>query len=157
MAYVTAAFVDTSGPIDTLTPTVTVYNLTDGTTDVAGAAATLVGNGIYKYEFTEDKTKEYAVVMDGGATITSPFMRYQYGAIDRTAANVWEIVIENSKKAKHLLAAILAFATGKASGATGVATTLKYRNHADSVDRVTHVVDEKGNRTASTIDTSDIP
>lgn len=78
-------------------------------------------------------------------------------AISGVAAAVWEVVIENSKKAKHLLSACFAFAKGLVSGATGDGTTLLYRNDADDTDRISTTTDEYGNRTSSSIDVSDIP
>lgn len=74
-----------------------------------------------------------------------------------SASDVWDVVIENSRKAKHLISSVFAFAKGLVSGATGDATDLVYRNDADDTDRITITVDQYGNRTVSTSDFSDMP
>jgi len=72
-----------------------------------------------------------------------------------SAADVWEVVIENALKAKHLLSCFLAYIANRRSG--GGTVTLSYRNNANSVNRITQTVNENGEVSASTINVSDIP
>lgn len=62
---------DDGAPATGLSPTITIYNTTDGTTPVSGASMTEVGGGFYKYSYTEyDYEKDYLANADGGATLT---------------------------------------------------------------------------------------
>ena len=62
---------DGATPATGLSPTITIYNRTDGTTAVTDGAMTEVGGGLYEYELeTYDYTKDYLAVADGTATLT---------------------------------------------------------------------------------------
>src|SRR3990167_10335258 len=67
-------------PATGLTPAITVYDLSDNSVVVNASAMSEVANGIYKYSFTTyDVTKEYAIYVDGGATLDNTD-RYQYSS-----------------------------------------------------------------------------
>jgi len=67
-------------PATGLTPAITVYDLSDNSVVVNAASMSEVANGIYKYSFTTyDVAKEYAVYVDGGATLDNTD-RYQYSS-----------------------------------------------------------------------------
>lgn len=62
---------DGNAPATGLSPTITIYNRTDATTEVSGASMTEVGGGLYEYNLvTYDYTKDYLAVADGTATLT---------------------------------------------------------------------------------------
>jgi|SRR3989304_1207378 len=67
-------------PATGLTPAITIYDLSDNSVVVNASAMSEVANGIYKYSFTTyDVTKEYAIYVDGGATLDNTD-RYQYSS-----------------------------------------------------------------------------
>ena len=67
-------------PATGLTPAITVYDLSDNSVVVNAASMSEVANGIYKYSFTTyDVSKEYAIYVDGGATLDNTD-RYQYSS-----------------------------------------------------------------------------
>ena len=68
---------------------------------------------------------------------------------------VLDEVIEGALTLRREISAILAAASSKASG--GGTATVKFRNVADTKDRITLTVDADGNRSASVLDVSDIP
>lgn len=138
-----------------LTVTMNILDATLHTWVVEGAATLDEGKGAYSYDFTSyDPSHTYLCRADiAGVT---GWIRYAWGEIE-AKHHVWDVMIENSRKAKHLLSACYSFARGLVSGASGGPTTLTYRNDADNTDRLTVKVDSRGNRTDSTLDVSDIP
>lgn len=158
-------------PKTALTPQITAYDLTDGTTPLAGVAMTEVGNGWYKYDYAAgDEAHHYVFIVDSVALsglerygdgewlpnrLTATKAAYLDAAVSGVAASVWEVVIENALKAKHLLSCALAYIANIRTG--GGTAALVYRNNADDTDRIKQTVNEVGEVSASTIDVSDIP
>jgi len=93
--YVTAYFTDGGIPATGLTPTIRIRDLSDNSLVITDASMTEVGDGHYKYNFAGyDKTKEYTIRCDGGATLGG-YDRYTYGINDEIN-NIESIVEENS-------------------------------------------------------------
>ena len=58
-----------------LSPTIIIRDTSDGSVVINGAAMTEVGGGAYKYNFSNDTTKKYSAVMNGGVdTLDSRYM-----------------------------------------------------------------------------------
>lgn len=137
--------------------------------DVAGTAATLHGttNGhltdIKGTGFVKDTdSMPQCLTAAGFNTVTPPTV----GEIDieitsshgagswitatgfstHSAADVWEVVIEGTHRAKHLMRLIISVLSAKVTG--GGTPTIVYRDIDDSKDRITATVTEDGNRTA---------
>lgn len=67
-----------------------------------------------------------------------------------SASNPWTEVIESGYTATEVMKILLAVAAGKSSG--GGTTNIKFRDVADTLDRIDATVDSSGNRTAITLD-----
>jgi hypothetical protein len=65
---------------------------------------------------------------------------------------VWNNLTEGSLKAEDILRILLSFAAGEATG--GGTTAIKFRDQADTKDRITMTVDENGNRSVTNVDGS---
>lgn len=77
---------DTHAPATSLTPTITIYKVSDNSKVVDAQNMSEIGAGLYKYSYTSPATNEaYAVYADGGSTITT--YRYQYRAFYVNAGN----------------------------------------------------------------------
>ena len=74
------------------------------------------------------------------------------GFSTHSAADVWEVVIEGTHRAKHLMRLIISVLSAKVTG--GGTSTIVYRDISDTKDRVTATVSEEGNRTAIVLDES---
>jgi hypothetical protein len=118
--------------------------------------------GIYIFDLTQAETNADLVILSAVSATSNiqlrPVVIYTVAVAVTSsdiATAVWEVVIENSKKAKHLLSAIFAFVKGEATG--GGTTAITFRNDADSVDRIVMTVDSNGNRSTIAQDYSDIP
>jgi hypothetical protein len=72
-----------------------------------------------------------------------------------TPAELLEGIVEGALTLKAVLRLILAVLSGKASG--GGTTSIKFRDVTDGMDRVSMTVDASGNRSAVTLDGSDVP
>ena len=115
---------------------------------------TEVGTGWYKYDYAAgDQTKNYAYLCDSVTLVGSE--RYAAGDWISAHADILETEIENGVKAKHVLAAVLAYMVNKRSGGGTVALT--YRNNADTLDRIFQAVNDMGEVSVSALDVSDIP
>jgi len=69
---------ESGAPKTGLSPTIRIRDLSDNSLVITDAAMTEVGDGFYKYNFTNfDKTKDYSIRMDGGASL-SDSDRYKY-------------------------------------------------------------------------------
>lgn len=84
---ITARFRNDGIPQTGLTPTIDIYEVVEAGADVNvvnDAAMTEIGNGWYKFVFTDgagfDPRKDYIYDADGGVSISSPFERFQEGA-----------------------------------------------------------------------------
>lgn len=71
---------------------------------------------------------------------------------DITVADIIAGISEGTLDLQEMLRIILAAVAGKASG--GGTTSIKFRDQADTLDRITATVDANGNRTAVTVDGS---
>jgi len=87
----------------TTAPTIRIRRLSDDTLVVTDANMTEVGDGAYKYDFTEDKTLEYSFRCDAdplAAGQVTAFERYKEGALNIPTPNqVWDAL-----QANHLVA-----------------------------------------------------
>jgi hypothetical protein len=73
---------------------------------------------------------------------------------DITVANILAGVVEGTVTIKHAIAAILAFSAGTTDGAN--TTSLVFKNQAASKDRITMTVNTNGERSAVTLDVTDL-
>lgn len=90
--YITHVFRDSGSPESGLTPTITIYDLSDNRIVVNKAVMTEVGtSGIYKYNFTGySPLRQYVWLADGGSTLQAFFdtanamssERYPAGRLD---------------------------------------------------------------------------
>lgn len=99
---ITARFRNGGTPATGLTPTIDIYRVVETGTDVqvvAAASMVEIGNGWYKYVFTPgdgfNPREDFIYDADGGATISSPYERFQEGACcasepEEIADGVWE-------------------------------------------------------------------
>ena len=98
---VTATFVDNGAPRDGLvpSPTVNLWNMTDGIQVVNSGTMSFVGDGGYKYSFVNaDDTKIYYAMADGGVAIPD-HERYPYGYSDDTGViNAISVGVEAIRK-----------------------------------------------------------
>lgn len=77
-----AYFASDGSPTTGLSPTIKIYDVTDGSLLVDGEAMTEAGNGWYYYEYEDfNASKNYAVLCDGGVTLDAA-ERYVAGASD---------------------------------------------------------------------------
>ena len=148
--YVTAYFSSSGSPATGLTPTVDIYKVSDSSQVASSAAMTEIGGGWYKYNFsTADDVEAYVTVCDGGATLSAS-ERYAPGYNVNTLGDV----VENSLNLREAIAILLAEASGKVTG--GGTTVIRYKSQDGSTTRITKVVDQVGNRSTITIDTTDL-
>lgn len=90
--WVTSFFTVGGSPETGLTPTLDIYMVSDDTTIVSSAAMTEIGNGWYKYDFTDYvEGTEYVITCDGGATL-GIFERYTYGGNEVFAGEITNFV-----------------------------------------------------------------
>ena len=69
---ISAYFTDSGAPKTGLSPTVTVYDLSDNTKDVDAASMTEVGGGFYKYDWSGfDSSGDYTIICDGGSGLSN--------------------------------------------------------------------------------------
>lgn len=72
-----------------------------------------------------------------------------------TETTIWEYILEGTLSAAAVMRINLAALAGKLSGAAGVSPfTLRFRDRADTVDRIVATTDVDGNRTNVTVDGS---
>jgi len=122
-----------------LTPVIYIYDLSDNSLLVDGANMTEVAKGGYKYNFTTwDGAKDYFVVCDAGSG------RVAYQTISGSR------VVEDGHTQDDIQRIMLSMRANLCSG--GGTANQKFRNVADSKERVTLVVDTNGNRLSSTLD-----
>ena len=153
--YVTAYFTENGTPKTGLSPTVTIWDISDGSEDVSAAAMTEVAGGWYRYDFSgRDTSKDYVGRIDGG--VGQPTVE-RYIPVDIPAADsggVLDGVVEGAVTVKHVLSVLLAAAAGIADG--GGSNIITFYNQAEDVERLVLGVDEQGNRVLITIDVSDL-
>ena len=78
----------------------------------------------------------------------------QAAAVAGIVAGILAGVVEGTVTVQQAVASILAASAGKASGLA--TTTAKFRNQADDTDRITATVDADGNRSAITLNFTDL-
>jgi hypothetical protein len=93
---ITAFLTNKGNPATGLTPTIKIYSITDTTNTVVVNNAPMleVGDGIYKYVFTNyDSKLNYVFIVDGGPTL-SKGERYQVAVndsfIEDVSVSVWD-------------------------------------------------------------------
>ena len=83
--WITAHFEQNGVAKTGLTPTVTVYDLSDDSVDVSAQAMSEIANGFYKYDFSEfNITKDYS----GFADAASAAVDDRYVAVDFVAPSL---------------------------------------------------------------------
>lgn len=144
MAYL-SAYLGTAGYVDVGYTWYDATNVAIGARVAAGI--TDVGGGRYETNAAAIPTTAKKVVWDspvGGVTATESDDDFPVNTL--SLANG----VETGITLQQALRAILATLAGKASG--GDTVTIKFRDPADTVDRVTMVVDSDGNRSSVTLD-----
>lgn len=90
--WVTTFFTVGGSPETGLTPTLDIYRVSDDTAVVSSASMTEIGNGWYKYNFTDYvEGITYVITCDGGATL-GIFERYTYGGNEVFAGEITNFV-----------------------------------------------------------------
>lgn len=146
--YIPAAFFENGAPKTGLTPTITIYDLSDNSKVVNAKNMTEVAEGGYKYNFTtRDITKSYYVICDS-VTLTGGD-RYAVSDIEVSPLSA---VLEGTTTFTNALRIILAAVAGLSTGFGS--KNIAYRDVADSKDRIVGKLDRKGNRTGITLDGS---
>jgi len=141
--YVVTTFAEAGTPKTGLSPTLDIYDVSDNSLVVNDGAMTEIGGGGYKYDFTLwDPAKDYYVVIDSVSLSGSE--RYAFTTISGSR------VIEGTLSEDDILRLLLSKQMNIASG--GRTTAPIFRDIADSKDRIIMTVDNKGNRTAVTLD-----
>lgn len=145
---VSAYFQESGTPKTGLSPTVVIRDLSDNSVVVNGAAMSEVGNGYYKYDFTaHNRAKEYVFLADS-VTLTG-VERYASGNIN---SSIWKEVIDVGYTAEEVQRLMTGPILGKLSGVgTGIE---RFRNIADTKDRVVGTIDGSFNRTNIILDAS---
>ncbi len=147
-----AYFADSGAPKTGLSPTIDVYESDGGAQVVSAGAMTETGGGFYVYDFAAwDSSKEYDYICDGSAVLSGN-ERYAVGSVD--PLTYLATILEGSVTVRHALTAIIAMTSGKVSG--GGTTSVKYRNQADTIDRIILTVDSNGDRSSTVLDFSDL-
>lgn len=104
--WVLAFFTDNDGPVTGLSPTVRIRDLSDGSLAVTDAALIEKGDGHYAYEFTAyDYTKDYAIRVDGGASLSNTF-RYKYSGNENFVDDI-DSVLDNNTTLVAVSAAVI--------------------------------------------------
>src|SRR4030042_4083500 len=68
--YILASWINSTGPVTGLSPTITARKLSDNSVILNAVAMSEVGNGGYKYEWTTyDAGEEYYLIADGGSNL----------------------------------------------------------------------------------------
>lgn len=138
--YITAFFTSGGSPKIGLSATITVYDLSDNSKVVDGAAMSEVAEGFYKYNFTtRDVTKAYSVICDS-VTLTGA-ERY---AVTNIAESTLADVLEGTTTFIQAVRIILSAVAGKSLGFGS--KNVYFRDVADSKNRITAVLDKRGNR-----------
>ncbi len=144
--WITAYFEQSGVPKTGLTPTITVYDLSDDSVDVSAAAMSEIANGLYKFDWVDatqaadyDATKDYI----GFADAASADVDDRYVAID-FRASIWNDILEGTLTAREFQRIMLSVLAGKTLG--GGTTNLRFRDVADTKDRLNETIDRKGNR-----------
>jgi len=79
---ITAFFTDNGIPILTLTPTIKIRKVSDGSLIIDGENMSSVGEGQYSYNFILTEADElYTIVCDGGETLSNS-ERYSYASCE---------------------------------------------------------------------------
>ena len=144
--YIIAFFADKGTPKTGLTPTVTVYDLSDNSKSVDAKDMTEVGEGGYKYNFTtRDVSTAYYVICDS-VTLTGGD-RY---AVSDIEASTLADTLEDSTTLLQAIRIILAATAGITTGFPS--KKVYFRDVADSKNRITATLDKKGNRTIIVLD-----
>ena len=149
-----AVFTENGSPKDGLINAVIyIYDLSDNSLVVNGASVSAVAKGGYKYDFiTYSGDKNYYIVWDSVDLVGHE--RYAYANL-RSFTTSLEGVVEGTITLKQCLATLLSRAAGMTLG--GGTATIKFRNQANTVDRIKmSSVSSKGNRGSTTLDFSDL-
>jgi hypothetical protein len=108
---------------------------------------TEVGGGLYSYEYsTYDASKNYAGIVDGGATLANS---ERYIPVS-SGLNPLGEAVEGSITLKQVAMLFLSIFAAVRSGMGGLNTS--FRDQADTKDRLKVVMDSNGNITSVTMD-----
>lgn len=93
--YVLSFFTDGGVPKTSLTPTIKIIEVPSGTVVVNGLSMSELSNGFYYYNFsTYDYTKDYAILCDGGISL-SDSERYVYAGNENFAEDINNVITGN--------------------------------------------------------------
>lgn len=137
-----------------LTVTFDIYDTQNASWVVEDGAATDVGKGGYKYEFSSwDPGHDY--LLRTKVADLSGWAKYAWGKLESMLNPVVEVDADASDiTIREVLADLLAYVRNKRSG--GGTFTLNYRNAADSLNRFTQTVNETGEVSAVAKNVSDL-
>ncbi len=120
--------------------------VSDGSNYTPQPSFTEIGGGWYKFSLSP--AEDLAGSIDGGGALADID---RYVPADMTPYDsLLDSIIEGTITFKQVMMLILAAFGGKTSG--GATSNVIYRNPADTEDRISMTVDEKGNRTSVTLD-----
>lgn len=109
--------------------------------------------GVYLFDMTQAETNADLIVLQAASSTADiefrPVIIYTKTAAP-TVAEILAGTVEGTLELKQSLQAIFSFCAGLASG--GGTAQIKYRDHADTKNRITETVNANGNRTAVTLD-----
>ena len=147
--YIQAFFLNKEGPVTGLTPTITIIDLSDNSELISDASMTEVGRGAYKYFYTSyDYTKDYCIIMDGGATLLNN-ERYIFVGNDSFKNDIADQVYEEdytghttSSTFGNLLNTLLNYESGKWEITNN---QMKFYNTSGTVIKTFNLYDSAGN------------
>lgn len=147
--YISSYFSDNGNPKTLLTPTIDIYRVSDSLLVISAVSMTEIGSGFYKYNFSSyDNNYDYVIICDGGSSLYGS-ERYTISSIGAIKIDLTEI-LEGSVSIEDALRLMFAVLLNKSAG--GGTTTITFKDLADSKNRVSATVDNKGNRSAVVID-----
>ncbi len=126
-------------------------NVSDGILLVAGGGdpfVNTVGSFVVRVNYQQPVQAITVSTGGGGGGLTGE----QAGQL-ASAANLWQTLLEGSLTAQDILRLLLAVNAGK-STVSSDGVEIKFRDHADTKDRVAAVADANGNRQAVVLDPS---
>lgn len=110
MATIVSLFTNLGVPATGLSPTIRIRRVSDQVLVVTDAAMTEQGDGLYSYDFTTSDGEEYAIRVDGTATLPNA-ERYQAGSLSgsvdaRINTDIPAILVDTDTTIPGLIAAL---------------------------------------------------
>jgi len=156
-----------------LSPTISIRRTDSGALVVTDAALYEVGDGAYRYNFSNDTALQYSAVIDGAVDTLDYRYMAAWSERAKTEAEVVQIledtaamptvsgivtgilagVIEGTLTVKGVQRVLLSVLAAESDGAK--TATQHFRDTLDTKNRVTATMDVDGNRTNITLDVSD--